>query len=138
MTTYSVGKEVLAYCGKCKLKLSHLIMALKSTGAIAKCQCKTCGATHGFKESATKARTKAGTRTRKTRSKKVEVPIGVKWAEGMERCEELFPYSIRTTFKAGDGINHPKFGEGFVEEVVDSSKINVVFQHEIKTLVHAK
>jgi len=40
-------------------------------------------------------------------------------------------------FNEGDIIDHVKFGPGIVEKVVDD-KIEVIFRHEIKTLVHNK
>ena len=40
-------------------------------------------------------------------------------------------------FHEGDIIDHTKFGPGIVEKVVDD-KIEVIFRHEIKTLVRNK
>jgi methylglyoxal synthase len=52
MATPSVGKDVLSYCGKCKLTLSHTVTAMTGT-TIAKVQCNTCKAIHGFRSSPT-------------------------------------------------------------------------------------
>ena len=47
-------------------------------------------------------------------------------------------YSNSTSIcNEGDVIDHVKFGPGIVEKVVDD-KIEVIFRHEIKTLVHNK
>ncbi len=107
---------------------------MKPSGAIAKCKCNTCGATHAFRESP--ARKKRATTGRKKKAN--EVPLSVTWAEGLSKVDEMKPYSIRTVFEVGDGITHPKFGDGFVESIIDNSKINVVFKNDIKTLVHGK
>ena len=47
------------------------------------------------------------------------------------------PYAMDHKFAEGDIIDHVKFGPGIVEKVVDD-KIEVIFRHEIKTLVHNK
>ena len=37
-----VAKEVLSYCGKCKMPLAHVILDMKTESTIGKCQCNTC------------------------------------------------------------------------------------------------
>ena len=110
-------------------------MALKPSGAVAKCKCNTCGAIHAFRDGPARKK-RAATTGRKKRAD--EVPLSVTWAEGLSKVDEMKPYSIRATFEVGDGITHPKFGDGFVDAVVDNSKISVVFKNDIKTLVHGK
>lgn len=134
MTTFAVGKDVLSYCGKCKLKLSHLIMAMNEKGGIAKCKCNTCGGVHAFREGPAKKRASTAGRRKKAEA----IPLSVTWAEGLSKVEEMKPYSIRATFVVGDGITHPTFGDGFVDAIVDNSKISVVFKNDIKVLVHGK
>ena len=50
MAELSVGKEVLSHCSKCKLILAHIIVTMKDTKTPDKVQCKTCKATHAFKD----------------------------------------------------------------------------------------
>ncbi len=136
MSSYAVGKEVISYCGSCKLKLGHLITAMKENGSIAKCKCNTCGASHGYRASAPgKKRTTAISKRSK---KKDERPLSEIWQEGLKKIDSFIPYNIRTIFSVGDGIDHKSFGKGFVQNINDQSKIDVVFQNEIKTLVHAR
>ena len=67
MTSFSAGKEVLSYCGKCKLPLGHIIVSMKDTATIGKVTCNTCKATHMYKDPATKTKkVKAAKTTRKT------------------------------------------------------------------------
>lgn len=42
------GREVDAYCARCKLELAHVIIAMDGV-RIAKAQCKTCGSVHGVR-----------------------------------------------------------------------------------------
>ena len=56
MVKLSAGNEVLAYCGKCKLKLAHTIVVMKTDEIPDKVTCNTCKSTHAFKENATRKR----------------------------------------------------------------------------------
>ena len=56
MVKLSAGNEVLAYCGKCKLKLAHTIVVMKTDEIPDKVTCNTCKSTHAFKEKATRKR----------------------------------------------------------------------------------
>ncbi len=56
MVKLSAGNEVLAYCGKCKLKLAHTIVVMKTDEIPDKVKCNTCKSTHAFKENATRRR----------------------------------------------------------------------------------
>lgn len=133
MTDFSVGKEVLSYCGSCKLPLAHMIIAMKSATTIAKVQCKTCGATHAYRDPAKSSTTKRKA-PGKTRAKKVS--ISDLWMERMGQAKTKSKnYTIRESFQLGDIIDHKKFGPGIVDQVSDD-KIEVIFRFEIKTLVH--
>lgn len=136
MSQFSAGKEVLSYCGKCKLTLAHIIISMKDVNTIGKVQCKTCNASHAYKDPASK--------TKKVRSKKAKVPgtraksvpINELWTEELGKASgKAKAYTIRETFEVGDLLDHKKFGPGIVQALVDG-KIEVLFQHEIKTLVH--
>ena len=50
MSNLTAGKDVIAYCNKCKLRLSHVIVVMKDENTPGKVTCKTCGDTHAFKE----------------------------------------------------------------------------------------
>ncbi|MCP4912339.1 MAG: hypothetical protein GY909_04405 [Oligoflexia bacterium] len=139
MSKIGVGKEVLSYCNKCKLTLAHIIVTMKTVSTIGKVECKTCKATHAYKDpSAVKAtKTKTGGLKRKA-SKKTE-SISDMWLELVSKAtSQSQKYSPRTEFKQGDVIDHPKFGPGFIDKLIDNDKIQVIFRHEIKTLIHNK
>ena len=132
----AAGKEIISYCGKCKLSLAHIIISMKDVSKIGKVQCKTCNGAHAYKDPATK--------TKKVKSKKAtmpgtrakSIPINELWTEELGKASgKARPYGIRENFEVGELIDHKKFGPGIVQTHVDG-KIEVLFQHEIKTLVH--
>lgn len=133
--SYSAGKEVLSYCGKCKLPLGHTIVSMKDPQTIGKVQCNTCQATHMYKDPATKSKKVKSTGTRK---KKKTISVNDLWMEEMGKAGgKSVKYTIKETFEVGDILDHKKFGPGIVQNLIDD-KIEVLFQHEIKLLVHGK
>ncbi len=138
MVSFSAGKEVLSYCGKCKLPLGHTIVSMKDTATIGKVQCNTCQAIHMYKDPAHKAKKVKSTSTSRRKTTKKSVSVGQLWMEEMGKVSgKAKAYSIREKFLEGDIIDHKKFGPGIVQTLIDD-KIEVLFQHELKLLVHGK
>jgi hypothetical protein len=138
MSQLTVGKDVLSYCTKCKLNLGHIIVAMKDSTHIAKVKCNTCGSLHSFKDpSLSSKQNKTRTKARGITPSKV-ISVSDLWMEKMSNTKKKStPYAMDSKFNEGDVIDHVKFGPGIVEKVVDD-KIEVIFRHEIKTLVHNK
>lgn len=138
MSQLTVGKDVLSYCTKCKLNLGHTIVAMKDAKHIAKVKCNTCNTLHAYKDPSTSSKQNK-TRTRKSEGSPSKViSVSDLWMEKMSSTKKKStPYSMDGKFSQGDIIDHVKFGPGIVEKVVDD-KIEVIFRHEIKTLVHNK
>lgn len=139
MSTFSAGKEVLSYCGKCKLPLGHIIVSMKDKVTIGKVECNTCHAIHQYKDPATKTKkVKKSAGTVKRKSSRKSMSVGELWMEEMGRASgKAKSYSVRDKFILGDIIDHKKFGPGIVQELIDD-KMEVLFEHEIKLLVHGK
>jgi len=138
MSQLTVGKDVLSYCTKCKLNLGHTIVAMKDAKTIAKVKCNTCFSMHSYKDPSSSSK-QSLTRTKKSLMTPSKViPVADLWMEKISNSKKKsMPYSIDSKFVEGDVIDHSKFGPGIVEKVVDD-KIQVIFRHEIKTLVHNK
>jgi hypothetical protein len=138
MSQLTVGKDVLSYCTKCKLNLGHTIVAMKDAKHIAKVKCNTCGSLHAFKDPSQSSKQNK-TRTKSTAAAPSKViSVSDLWMEKMSNTKKKsMPYAMDGKFVEGDIIDHVKFGPGIVEKVVDD-KIEVIFRHEIKTLVHNK
>ena len=139
MSSFSAGKEVLSYCGKCKLPLAHIIVSMKDVGTIGKVVCNTCNATHQYKDPATKTKkVKSAKKTTRKKASRKSVSVGQLWMEEMGKASgKAKAYSIREWFEAGDIIDHKSFGPGIVQTLIDD-KMEVLFEHEIKLLVHGK
>jgi hypothetical protein len=48
------------------------------------------------------------------------------------------PYSPRTTYAVGAGLDHPTFGRGIVERLVQPDKVEVRFAAGVRLLVHRR
>lgn len=137
MSKYAAGKEVLSYCGKCKLTLSHTIVSMKDAGTIGKVECRTCKGTHAYKDPSSKTK-KVKRKSAIPGGKSKSMSVNELWMEEFGKAQgKPKPYTIREHFDVGDLLDHKKFGPGIVQGHVDG-KIEVLFQHEIKTLVHDK
>jgi hypothetical protein len=140
----AVGEEIICYCSSCKLDLRHVIVAHKSgnSGPISKVRCNTCKKIHAYRNNpAHVASASTATRTRKEsapREKVQVIPIEVEWREQLRSNEgkASVGYAPTKEFKVGDIIDHPTFGCGIVRAMKDANKFEVLFQRDVKTLVH--
>lgn len=151
MATYRTGGDVDAYCTRCKLDLSHTILAMVGS-SIARVRCNTCGGDHvyrgqkGVKEpgrapaaapraSASSASSAASGARRATKAEKEIISFDQLLAE-RDQANAL-PYSIRRTYVVDQVVSHPTFGVGFVS-AVRGDKVDLTFRSEVKTLVHGR
>ena len=134
---YTVGKDVLSYCSKCALALSHIIMSIGTKGLPHQVQCNTCKGKHIFKDPVL---AKSVRPRIKSAGKKVEVrTLSEVWLDAVGNSNgKQIKYSPKHKFLKGDLVDHVTFGPGVVQTIVDNDKIEVIFRHEIKTLVHNK
>ena len=138
-----VGKEILSNCSKCKLILAHIIVTMKSATLPDKVQCKTCKATQSFKDPSAKKKKASVDRVIKSAkragSKKSTETVGELWNKAINKMTgSSKEYSMKASFMMGDVIDHPTFGQGVVEKLIDDNKIEVLFQDDFRTLLHKK
>lgn len=134
-----VAKSFFTFCKKCNADRYHKVHSHK-TPSSAKIECEVC---HSKK---TYSLQKAGT------ARKAPVAKSVKGAPKKRRSshadeynqlmmnrgsEAGLPFSIRTKYAIDQKIDHPKFGPGFVKAVL-IDRVDVMFQDELKTLMHNK
>jgi hypothetical protein len=128
-----VGKEILSYCGKCKLALAHTIISMNKKGNVDRCECRTCGAAHEYRDPDKPIKPKT---TAKRKPQKATVAIGVIWNDAVSNAKGLStPYKMSAEFSEGDLIEHPMFGLGVVGEFIGHNKIKVIFESAEKFLV---
>jgi len=127
-----LGKEVLSYCGKCKQPTNHIVTSLNKKGGVNKCECQTCKAVHKYRDPDKPVKTRA-----KKTTKQAGVSPATAWKEAMSDTEGApVPYEMSAIFEKGDVIEHPMFGRGVVEELIDDNKIKVIFEESEKLMAH--
>ena len=132
-----VAKSFFTFCKKCNADRYHKVIT-HTTSTSAKIECEVC---HSKK---TYSLPKAGT-ARKAPVKKGIKKTGRRTSHAdeynqlmMNRGTETgLPFSIRTKYTLDQKIDHPKFGPGFVKAVL-VDRMDVMFQDELKTLIHNK
>jgi hypothetical protein len=72
----------------------------------------------------------------KTKTPQRQTPLR-DWQELREISAEMKPldYDPSEKYRENQAVVHPTFGLGFVREIVSASKIEVVFEREVKILV---
>jgi hypothetical protein len=129
-----VGSDVEAYCPKCKGDTTHVVIS-KYEDEIRRVQCNPCGDVHSFRK------------PRGDVEDDVPEPIAAKKRALMKKptFEEFFakhsdknakPYEFREHYHENVIVTHPKFGKGFVSEIMSDSKVEVTFKDSRRVLVH--
>ncbi len=139
----AVGKEALAYCTSCKMDLNHVIVAMKGD-LIARVQCRTCKKDHAYKapkgvSEPTEKPEKKAKAAKKAAEAEIDHSIQAEWQKLMvaHKNAPLKPYGAKSHFVLGDKINHPTFGHGIVNRLIYPNKIEIIFEHDMKVLIHA-
>jgi hypothetical protein len=129
-----VGSDVEAYCPKCKADTTHVVIS-KYEEEIRRVQCNPCGDVHSFRK------------PRGETEDDVPEPVAARkramlkkpgWDEFFARRSpnDAKPYEFREAYRENIIVHHPKFGVGFVSEVVSDSKVEITFQDARRILVH--
>jgi hypothetical protein len=129
-----VGSDVEAYCPKCKADTTHVVIS-KYEDEIRRVQCNPCGDVHSFRK------------PRGEVEDDVPEPIAAKkramlkkptWDEYFAKHGEKQgkPYEFREQYNENAIVTHPKFGRGFVSEVMSDSKVEITFKDARRVLVH--
>lgn len=133
-----VGGDILAFCGKCKRDLAHVIVATLA-GKPVKVICKTCKSEHKYRlsgDSQPKSASSGG--GKRERAPRTLVKNSEYWEQKIAAKKQtpLKTYRTQELFQLGDVISHSKFGVGIVEEVKNNGKILVLFRDEERILIH--
>ena len=137
MTLPPVAKSFFTLCKKCGADRYHRVLAHTTTTS-AKIECEICKSkrTYSLPKTSTSSKTKKpSTRTVSARRTSHADEFNTLMANRGE--EKGTPFSIRTKFEMDQKIDHPKFGAGFVKNVL-IDRVDVMFQDELKTLIHNK
>lgn len=129
----SAGKNIDAYCTKCRINLDHTIMAMDGE-AIARVRCKTCGSWHKYRSPSEppkirKPRVKKGAGEDATAATVWEA--GLAEAKGKERT-----YDMGAKYRVGDIVNHHIFGKGLVVKLYPN-KCDMLFKDRERLMASA-
>ena len=137
----SVGENIDDHCSKCDLLLAHIVL-YKVDGKVSRVKCKTCGAEHKYRGAKTQG--KPGDAVAKISLKKAiaqrNASTGadvIRWKGKHDSMDPELPikeYRPQDTFHTHDVIRHPVFGIGFVEKIVSETRMDVLFENEVKLM----
>jgi hypothetical protein len=146
-----VGGDVDSWCTKCRLMLTHRIVAMVGPKP-ARVECETCHSQHNFREHAPGAekssaapRSVGGQPARAprvssvTRLEQERRDREKSWEHAVtgKLVSEFIKYNAKQSFKVGDLIKHAKFGDGVVVAVLDAHKVEILFRDEPRRLAQA-
>ncbi|MBN2497920.1 MAG: hypothetical protein JXR96_25220 [Deltaproteobacteria bacterium] len=134
------GGEIDAWCTRCKLMLTHVILAMQA-GEPVRVMCKTCKSQHRYRAGPPGSPTGHSPRKRSATWAEAPEPRPHKaWQEAVrdKNLSNPIPYSPKSTFETGQVLMHGKFGTGIVMGVKPGGKIIVVFEDDTRLLVHAR
>ena len=147
------GGEIDAFCTKCKLDLTHRIIAMVGD-AVKRVECKTCGSHHNYRRPKSERDARMAKLEKRDEERRASVATGGTKAAREERAARaereqtsawehaiagkpssaFVAYRISLTFGAGDLVKHPKFGDGVVAKVIDASKVEILFKDGPRTM----
>lgn len=140
-----VGADIDSWCTKCRIVLTHTIMAMKA-GEVVKVQCNTCASQHRHRDAPPgqgRARSKTGKKKTNTGTwaPAADKQPAKSWIEASAGKDLANPiaYHPKTTFELEQVILHGKFGIGVVMGIKDEGRIKkiiVVFEDDTRVLVH--
>jgi hypothetical protein len=156
------GGEIDAWCTKCRLDLTHRIIAMVGD-VVKKVECKTCGSHHLYRPPKSDRERKAAVRAaasprsseskppsataskssggeRLTAAQRAERDQTAAWEHAIAgRPSGAFkPYRITLVLSEGELVHHSKFGDGVVCKVIDQGKVEILFKDGPKTMAHGQ
>ena len=106
---HKVGERVDQMCITCNEERGHVVVAVGKTGRITRVSCPMC---------ASRVTYRAGTTRRAS-------------------AQPGALYDRTRTYRKGQTLTHPTFGEGEVTGVIEPQKMDVLFADRIRRLIHA-
>jgi len=108
-TVFKIGDRVDQLCLVCNEERGHVVVSVSKTGRITRVSCPMC---------ASRVTYRAGTMSRPSAKNGV-------------------PYDRTRTYRKGQTLLHPTFGEGEVTAIIEPQKMDVLFADRIRRLIHA-
>ena len=106
---YKIGDRVDQMCITCNEERGHIVVSVSKTGNITRVSCPMCDSRVTYR---------AGTARRAS-------------------AKEGAPYDRARTYRKGQMLMHPTFGEGEVTAIIEPQKMDVLFADRVRRLIHA-
>lgn len=104
-----IGDRVEQMCTTCNEERGHVVASVSKTGKITRVSCPICGSRVPYRGGVSqRASAKAGA-----------------------------PYDRHRTYRKGQTLIHPTFGEGEVTAIIEPQKMDVLFTDRMRRLIHA-
>lgn len=110
--TFEVNARVEKLCEVCEEERGHVVISVTKRGQISRVSCPKCGTTSTFKTSKSTVRRPSS--------------------------QPGSPYDRTRTYRAGQTMTHPTYGQGEVTSVIEPQKIDVLFSDRMRRLIHAR
>jgi hypothetical protein len=130
----AVAKSFYTFCKKCNTDRYHMVQN-HPTPSSAKMKCEVCGKVQTWKPPKTASQKaaikKEGVQRKARNTHKDQWELFLQNHGSAPEVE----YNTKKKFEPNSVVKHPKFGRGFVKEVM-TDKIEVLFEDEVKLLMH--
>ncbi len=135
-----VAKSFFTFCKKCDADRYHVVLA-HTTSKTAKIKCEVCGSQKSY--SLPKSVSATGKPLTGAAAKRREQSVNSRKSSHQNEYDMLMAkgsteatkYNMKAKFEKGSKLDHPKFGMGFIKDA-QPEKIEVVFQDEVRSLIH--
>src|SRR5215211_5278971 len=106
---FKVGDRVDQMCTTCNEERGHVVVSVSKTGSITRVVCPMCDSRVAYRSGTTRrASPRPGA-----------------------------PYDRGRTYRKGQTLTHPTFGEGEVTAIIEPQKMDVLFADRVRRLIHA-
>jgi hypothetical protein len=109
---HMVGERTEKLCAVCNEERGHIVASLNKRGQINRVDCSKCGTRTAFKLSASTAQRAS--------------------------AQPGSPYDRTHTYRTGQTMTHPNYGQGEVTALIEPQKIDVLFSDRLRRLIHSR
>lgn len=106
---FKIGDRVDQMCATCNEERGHIVVSVTTAGRITRVSCPMCQSRVTYRA--------GGTRRTST--------------------EHGAPYDRARTYRKGQMLTHPMFGEGEVTAIIEPQKMDVLFADRVRRMIHA-
>ena len=110
---YSIGDRVEKMCLVCGEERGHMVALINKKGNISRVTCPQCDTRSTFKS-------------------------GLPTKGSGSTAHNGQPYDWTRTYRKGQSMMHPSFGQGEVVALIEPRKIDVLFSDRVRRLIHSQ